>query len=115
MSGGQRKRPEGLYNDRFRALELKVLSMVDSVSLEDEINLLRLYMRRVLVLAGSIDDLNLAIKVLNTLGSTSQRIMHLHKTQLQLTETRSDQVSSALTRALDQLVEEMELDQRERA
>ena len=112
MSDGQAPRQAGLYNDRFRAFELKMLSLVDSVSLEDEIKLLRLYMRRVLVLAGSIDDLNLAIKVLNTLGSTSQRIMNLHKTQLQLTDTRGDQVSSALTRAIDQLVEELGLDQR---
>lgn len=112
MSGEHPAPTRGLYSDHFRKFELNVLSMVDSVSLEEEIKLLRLYMRRVLVLAGSIDDLNLAIKVLNTIGSTSQRIMNLHKAEMQFSESKSDQVSQALTRALDQLVEELELDKR---
>ena len=96
----------GLYNDRFRAFELKVLSLVDSSSLEDEIKLLRLYMHRVLVLAGSIDDLSLAIKVLNSLGSTSQRIMNLYKAQLLLIQSKDDQVSRALAQVLEEFAEE---------
>ena len=99
----------GFYNDRFREFELKVLALVDPHTLEDEINLLRLYMRRVLVLAGKVDDLNLALKVLNTLASTSQRIMHLHRAQLQISQTRGDDISQALSEALDQLAEELKL------
>jgi len=100
---------KGLYDDRFREFELRVLSLVDPLTLEDEINLLRLYMRRVLELAGKVDDLNLAIKVLNTLASTSQRIMHLHRAQVQLNQSRGEEISQALSEALDQLAEELNL------
>ena len=100
---------EGFYHELLKAIEPVYTSMIDSVSLEDEIRMLRVLMRSVLKLSMEIEDLVLAIKVLNALGSASQRIMNLQKTQHSLAQEQGSVVNQALEEALMQIKEKYNL------
>ena len=101
--------PNGFYGDLFKAIEKVYLSKVESVSLEDEIRMLRILMRRVLELAQDIDDLSLGIKVLSALGGATQRIMNLHKTQHTLSNDKESEISLAFYQALEEVMQEMDI------
>lgn len=100
---------QGFYHELLKAIEPVYSSMVDSVSLEDEIRMLRVLMRSVLKLSMELEDVELAIKVLNALGGASQRIMNLHKTQHSLMEEKGSTVNQALEEALLHIKEKYNL------
>lgn len=99
----------GVYGDLFKAIEKTYLSQIESPSLEDEIQMLRLLMRRVLDLAQEVDDLALAIKVLSALGAASQRIMGLRRVQQTLAGDKRDEVSTAFSEALTEVIRKFDL------
>lgn len=100
---------KGFYHELLRAIEPVYSSMLDSVSLEDEIRMLRVLMRNVLKMALELEDLDLAIKVLNALGGASQRIMNLHKTQHNLMQDKGANVNQAIEEALLHIKEKYNL------
>jgi hypothetical protein len=100
---------ETFFNELFYALEPLHQAISPAPDLKNEITLMRILMIRVLKLAEEIDDLSLAIKVLNAVGSAATRIMNLHKTQLALAGDSSDQLNQAIAMALQEVKQILDL------
>jgi hypothetical protein len=89
----------GFYSRLFHANETSELDVDESTSLEHEITLLRVMMRRMMELADGIDDLNQATHVLVALGAAAGRLASLLRTQKSLGASHSqlaDEISIAI-------------------
>ncbi len=89
----------GFYSRLFRASENNELT--GEASLEHEITLLRVMIRRTMELADGIDDLEEATRVLVALGSAAGRLSGLLRTQRSLATGPSkvaDEISIAIQR-----------------
>jgi hypothetical protein len=89
----------GFYSRLFRQSECGDLSVDQSASLEHEITLLRVMIRRTMELADGIDDLREATRVLDALGAAAGRLASLLRIQKNLNERRSsvaDEISIAI-------------------
>ena len=88
----------GFYSRLFRNCEVSELPE-ESNSLEHEITLLRVMIRRTMQLADGIDDLKEATRVLDALGAAAGRLANLLRLQKSLTEAHSqlaDEISIAI-------------------
>ena len=89
----------GFYSRLFHTAETGDLSADQSSSLEHEITLLRVMIRRTMELADGIDDLREATRVLDALGAASSRLANLLRAQKSLNEGQthlSDEISIAI-------------------
>ena len=89
----------GFYSRLFHAGEATDLSNDFPASLEHEITLLRVMIRRTMELADGIDDLREAIRVLEALGAAAGRLSTLLRAQKSLNEGQSrmaDEISVAI-------------------
>jgi hypothetical protein len=89
----------GFYSRLFHASETTDLSVDPPTSLEHEITLLRVMIRRTMELADGIDDLREAIRVLDALGAAAGRLSALLRAQKSLNEGQSqlaDEISIAI-------------------
>jgi uncharacterized protein YjcR len=96
----------GFYSRLFRSGEPSELSEDESASLENEITLLRVMIRRTMQLADGIDDLKDAIRVLEALGAAAGRLSNLLRAQKSLKESRS-QVADEISIAIQQVNQEL--------
>ncbi len=88
----------GFYSRLFRPSEVDDIRE-DSASLEHEITLLRVMIRRTMQLADGIDDLKEATRILDAMGATAARLANLLRTQKSLKDHRSqlaDEISIAI-------------------
>ena len=88
----------GFYSRLFRKSEADDLQE-NSTSLEHEITLLRVMIRRTMQLADGINDLKEATHILDALGAAAARLANLLRTQKSLKEHRSqlaDEISIAI-------------------
>ncbi len=88
----------GFYSRLFHASEANDLHN-DAASLEHEITLLRVMIRRTMELADGIDDLKEATRVLDALGAASSRLANLLRVQYTLSDGRSkmfDEIYAAI-------------------
>ncbi|MFZ2097316.1 MAG: hypothetical protein WAV05_11835 [Anaerolineales bacterium] len=95
----------GFYSRLFRSDETSELED-DSASLENEITLLRVMIRRTMELADGIDDLKEATRVLDALGAAAGRLANLLRAQKSLNERRS-QVADEISLAIQQVNQEL--------
>jgi hypothetical protein len=89
----------GFYSRLFQTSETSDLNEDESVSLEHEITLLRVMMRRTMELADGIDDLRQATRVLDALGAAAGRLANLLRVQKSLNENHrqmADEISIAI-------------------
>ena len=89
----------GFYSRLFHASESSELSAAPCDSLEYEITLLRVMIRRTMELADGIDDLREATRVLDALGAAAGRLATLLRAQKSLSESQSplaDEISVAI-------------------
>lgn len=96
----------GFYSRLFRSSESHDLPDDEAVNLENEINLLRVMMRRTIELADGIDDIAQATKVLVALGIASGRLASLMRTQKIMNEKHSllaEELSAAIHEANEEL------------
>jgi hypothetical protein len=96
----------GFYSRLFHAVEAGDLDEGLSASLEQEITLLRVMMRRTMQLADGIDDLSQATRVLDSLGAATGRLASLLRAQVSLNASHSpvaDEISTAIQHANAQL------------
>jgi methyl-accepting chemotaxis protein len=96
----------GFYSRLFRSSESNDLTEDEAVNLENEINLLRVMMRRTIELADGIDDIAQATKVLVALGAAAGRLASLIRTQRFMNEKHSqavDEISIAIQRVNEEL------------
>jgi hypothetical protein len=96
----------GFYSRLFRLNETSDLNEDDSTSLEHEITLLRVMMRRTMELADGIDDLNQATRVLDALGAAAGRLANLLRAQKSLSEKHS-QLADEISIAIQQVNSEL--------
>jgi hypothetical protein len=89
----------GFYSRLFHAVEANELPQDQSVSLDHEITLLRVMIRRTMELADGIDDLREATRALDALGAAAGRLAGLLRTQKNLLNRQSniaDEISIAI-------------------
>jgi hypothetical protein len=89
----------GFYSRLFHSNETSDLIDDETTSLEHEITLLRVMMRRTMQLANGIDDLRSATRVLDALGAAAGRLANLLRAQKSLSEQHSqlaDEISIAI-------------------
>ncbi len=98
----------GFYSRQFRELELADLEAVLTRGLESEIAMLRVVIRRVLELAGGIDDFEQARDALSALGSAAARLATLLRTQKTLLGD-TDYVSQAISNGLQDVLKEFKI------
>jgi hypothetical protein len=96
----------GFYSRLFRADETSHLADGGSNSLEPEITLLRVMIRRTMQLADGIDDLKEATRVLDALGAAAGRLANLLRTQKSLKPSRT-QVADEISIAIQQVNQEL--------
>lgn len=87
----------GFYSRLFRESENELPN--DQASLEHEITLLRVMIRRTMLLADGIDDLKEATRALDALGAAASRLASLLRAQKILADNRSgvaDEISIAI-------------------
>jgi uncharacterized protein YjcR len=88
----------GYYSRLFRINETNELPN-DSASLEHEITLLRVMIRRTMQLADGIDDIKDATRALDALGAAASRLANLLRAQNSLKDRRpplADEISIAI-------------------
>lgn len=114
---GRKARPEtedrqtpdvGFYGGVFTPEEIKDLETKLGAGLNDEIQMLRVVIRQVFVLAHGVEDLDTAINALSALGISAWRLSGLLKSQEALGEPR-DAVVSAISAAIAQVQQELKL------
>ncbi|MGE5123325.1 MAG: hypothetical protein ACM3H7_02320 [Acidobacteriaceae bacterium] len=89
----------GFYSRLFHASESSELATDQLTSLENEIKLLRIMIRRTMELADGIDDLREATRVLDALGAASTRLSALLRIHKNLNKSESpflDELSIAI-------------------
>jgi hypothetical protein len=96
----------GFYSRLFHANETNDFNDNESASLEHEITLLRVMMRRTMELADGIDDLSQARRVLDALGAAAGRLASLLRAQKYLSEKHS-QVADEISVAIQQVNAEL--------
>ena len=101
---------KSFYRPHFRQSELADLSHLLGKGLADEIDLLRVFMRRTLELADGLDDLGQAVKALTALSNAATRLSALLEKQERLASQRSE-FAQALQQAIAELTQELNLEQ----
>ena len=96
----------GFYSRLFHSGEASDLANGHPTSLEHEITLLRVMIRRTMELADGIQDLREAIRVLDALGAAAGRLSALVRAQKSLNESQSrmaDEISMAIQQVNSEL------------
>ena len=108
----RRKRPEGevgFYVEFFTRAELADLERALGDSLQGEIGMLRVVMRRFFERAAQeADDLKALSDVLRVLGMSCTRLARIIQTENSIHDTRADELGDALSRSLAAVLEELE-------
>jgi hypothetical protein len=98
----------GYYSRLFRASESSDLENDSVGSLENEITLLRVMMRRTMELADGIDDLSETRRVLDALGAAAARLSSLLRTQ-KILNTPHTGAADEISIAIQQVNQELRL------
>ncbi len=96
----------GYYSRLFHSSESSDLEITPSGSLENEIALLRVMIRRTMELADGIDDLSEATRVLGALGAAAGRLATLLRAQKILSSPHpgvADEISIAIQQVNQEL------------
>jgi hypothetical protein len=96
----------GFYSRLFHASETSYLDQDHPTTLEHEITLLRVMMRRTMELADGVDDLGEATRVLDALGAAANRLASLLRAQKNLDDSHSqlvDEISVAIQQVNQEL------------
>ncbi len=105
LEGNLNALKHGFYSRLFHAIETNELPE-DPATLEHEITLLRVMIRRTMLLADSIDDLKEATRVLDALGAAAARLAGLLRAQKSLRDEHS-QFMEELSTAIQQVNQEL--------
>ncbi len=95
----------GFYSRLFRKSEADDLHE-NSTSLEHEITLLRVMIRRTMQLADGIDDIKEATRVLDALGAAAGRLSNLLRTQ-KILKDRHSQMAEEISIAIKEVNQEL--------
>ncbi len=104
--GNQNALKHGFYARRFKKADVADVEGYEFSGLKDEINVLRIHLRRLIELSGSVDDFWQEAVTLRVLCLACDSLTRLMKAQHFLL-SGEDEASAALRPALDEVVEEM--------
>ncbi len=102
----QNARKKGFYSPLYRTDETSLLTDDQSASLEHEINLLRVMIKRTMEMADGIDDLREATRILDALSAATTRLANLLRAQKSLNEAQSKS-ADLLSIAIKEVNEEL--------
>ena len=106
-----RKRPEGevgFYVEHFTPAEMRDLDRALGESLQGEIGMLRVTMRRFFERAArEADDMDALPDVLRVLGLSCSRLAKIIQTERSLQDKRADELGEALTRSMAAVLDEL--------
>lgn len=97
----------GFYAALFRPAELSDLETMLETGLAGEAAMLRVMTRRVLALAGGVEDLDEAVRVLRALGVACARLAALLKAEKELAGEGEAHARAAISQALTEVVDEL--------
>lgn len=97
----------GFYATLFRPAEMSDLETMLESGLAGEVAMLRVMTRRVLALAGGVDDLDEAVGLLRALGVACARLASLLKAEKALAGEGESLARAAISQALTEVVEEL--------
>jgi hypothetical protein len=98
----------GFYVEHFTKAELADLDQALGESLQGEIGMLRVVMRRLFERAASeAEDLDRLTDLLRVLGLSVTRLAKVIQTEHSLQDRRADELGESLTRAMAAVLEEM--------
>lgn len=98
----------GFYASRFRQAELTALETSHFTGLADEIALLRLYIRRVIELGASHDDLDASLNLLRNLCLAGTTLTRMIKTDHYLSGGSGD-FNQAVKSAIEDIAAELRI------
>jgi uncharacterized protein YjcR len=96
----------GFYSRLLHTIEANDLESNDSGSLQHEITLLRVMMRRTMELANGVNDLKEATRALDALGTAAGRLANLLRVEKTLNSSRS-QLADEISIAIQQVNQEL--------
>lgn len=99
----------GFYSRAFRAGEAADLAALRDVQLLDEVNLLRVFLRRLAEAARDEADLETIIHSLNAAGLASSRLATILRIHHDLVGDQTSPVRLALSQALTETMKELKL------
>ena len=106
-----RKRPEGevgFYVEHFTRAEMRDLDRALGESLQGEIGMLRVIMRRFFERAAQeADDMGALADVLRVLGLSCARLAKIIQTEQSMRDKRADELGEALTCSMAAVLEEL--------
>jgi hypothetical protein len=106
-----RKRPEGevgFYVEHFTRAEMRDLDRALGESLQGEIGMLRMTMRRFFERAAEeANDMDALADVLRVLGLSCTRLAKIIQTERSMQDKRADELGEALTRSMAAVLEEL--------
>jgi hypothetical protein len=106
-----RKRPEGevgFYVEHFTRAEMRDLDRALGESLQGEIGMLRMTMRRFFERAAEeANDMDALADVLRVLGLSCARLAKIIQTERSMQDKRADELGEALTRSMAAVLEEL--------
>lgn len=101
---------KGFYDQRLKKGELADLAErrgpASEAGLDEEINLVRVVVRRILEASEDIDDLETSLKALNILSLAINRLANLVKTQHDIGGADDDKTWNALLETLQRIEQE---------
>ena len=100
--GNRNALKHGFYSRLFRSTELEQLRSLSTPGLTDEIEMLRLVIRRVVDQASEVQDLDQLLRYLSTLSHATAQLSRLLRTQ-RLLIGEVNQIEDALKQALHEL------------
>ena len=99
----------GFYSRQFRQGELDDLDLINMNDLITEIASLRAYTRRMLELSDGIEDLNTAMRLLDSLGASATKVSNIIYRNRMMHGDQDAQVATALSSALATIIKEWKL------
>ena len=108
QAGNKNALKHGFYAGNFNRGEIKDLQTLDTINLQNEINMIRVFMRRIGEKTNPESTVGEDIEVLRTLALASHCLERLVRTQ-KLHYRDSDALSQALAESLKIVHEEMQL------
>ncbi|PKO01219.1 MAG: hypothetical protein CVU43_13340 [Chloroflexi bacterium HGW-Chloroflexi-5] len=103
--GNKNALTHGFYSRRLKARSLEGLEDVGVNSLKDEIEVMRIFSRKVAELGDTVEDLDQAQTVLNTLSNSTSTINRLIRTNTYIPRPEDDP-AALLKQAIEELEEE---------
>ena len=98
----------GFYSHGFHQVESEELHCLIAGGVQDEIAMLRVFIRRVFTLGDGIEDMDEAVRLLDTLGLSATRLANLVKTQKLLNNDQSE-IAQDISQAIAEVIKEMGL------